>query len=609
MTNFDFLFYSNPQPMWIFDTNSLQMLEVNTAALQQYGYTKEEFLNLTIWDLRADKSKPDLEQTLSEIKGNGLNIRELQHITKDKKILYVELVSFLIAYQDVRARLAYAHNINSEKEIRNKLDSTRNKLDRILESTSIGFFQTDFDFNVTYWNNAAENLIGYSKEQVIGNNLWTTFPEVIDTDFYNYMHSSLKSGINVEFTGYFWPVQKWFAIYGYATPDGLTVHFRDITEKKIAEEKLLEKIDQMKEVSYLNSHLIRKPIATLLGLASLIKDEAASPEEYKQISKYIYDCSMELDEAVRQVNKKVNDEDELYGISYEMKDFAFNELVKEIVAKLQSQGVKNTMMMELTKDSSFYGNKTRIKIALECLIDNAVKYSTAASNIILRTEVIEQSLIFSIQDFGAGIPHYTLNKLCANLANREITRSGTSGLYKVAEIIRKHNGSIWVESEEGKGSTFSLRLPFSNFSAIKNYGTPVISAYHDTGISVTYDEDGKYVYANWRGFQNFQTVKRGCTKIIEGLIEYHCPLLLNDNLKVMGTWADAVQWVIKECFPMLEKAGLTHLAWIYSPSTFSRMAADQTIQNINGPITIKTFGDKKSAIEWLTKAGVKVGKE
>jgi len=595
--------------MWIFDTNSLQILEVNTAALQQYGYTKEEFLNLTIWDLRADEIKDDLNQTLSDIEGNGLNIRELRHITKDRKILHVELVSFLIAYQDVRARLAYAHNINSTKEIKNTLDNTRNKLERILESTSIGFFQTDFDFNVTYWNKAAENLIGYSKEQVIGNNLWKTFPEVVDTDFYNYMYSSLKSGSNVEFTGYFWPVQKWFAIYGYATPDGVTVHFRDITEKKIAEEKLLEKIDQMKEVSYLNSHLIRKPIATLLGLTSLIKDGVASVDEYKKISEYIYDCSLELDKAVREVNKKVNEEDELYGISYEMKDFSFNELVKEVVVKFQLQGVKNTIMMDLSNDSSFFGNKIRIKIALECLIGNAIKYSPATSNIILRTEVIEQSLIFSVQDFGIGIPHYTLNKLCANLADREIIRSGTSGLYKVAEIIRKHNGSIWVESDEGKGSTFSLRLPFSNFSVIKNYGAPVISAYHDTGITVSYDDDGKYLYANWRGFQNFQTVKRGCTKIIEGLIEYHCPLLLNDNLKVMGTWADAVQWVIKECFPMLEKAGLTHLAWIYSPSTFSRIAADHTIKNISGPITIKTFANKKDAVEWLTKAGIKIDKE
>lgn len=593
--------------MWIFDTNSLQILEVNAAALHEYGYTKEEFLNLTIWDLRADDYKPDLDLTLSEIKGNGLNTRELRHITKHKKILYVELVSFLIAYQDVRARLAYAHNIDSKKEIKNKLDNTWNKLERILESTLIGFFQTDRDFNVTYWNKAAENLMGYAQKQVVGNNLWETFPEVVDTDFYGYMYSSLNVAANVEFTGYFWPVQKWFSVYAYATPDGLTVHFRDITEKKIAEEKLLEKIDQMKEVSHLNSHLIRKPIATLLGLTNLIKDGLASTEEYKKISGYIYDCSLELDEAVKQVNKKVNDEDELYGISYEMKDFSFNQLVKEVVVKLQSQGVKNTIMMDLVKESTFYGNKSRLKVALECLLDNAIKFSPPTSNIILRTELMEQSLIFSVQDFGVGIAHYTLNKLCSNLTNRELTRGSGSGLYKVAEIIRKHNGSIWVESDEGKGSTFSLRLPFSNFAAIKNYSVPVISAYHDTGINVSYNDDDKYLTANWRGFQNYQTVKRGCTKIIEGLAEHQCHLLLNDNMKVMGTWADAVQWVVKKCFPMLAEKGLTHIAWIYSPSTFSRLAADRTIQNVSEPITIKTFTNKKDAVDWLNQISIETG--
>lgn len=605
MTNFDFLFYSNPQPMWIFNVHNLQILEVNAAALERYGYTKEEFLNLTVRDLRPDEDKHQLNKLLSEIRGNNLHAREFRHITRDKKIIYVELISFYIEYEGVKARLVYTHNIDEHKEVKDKLANTSHKLEQILESTSIGFFQTDFDFTVTYWNHAAENLIGYTRQQVIGKSLWETFPEVIDTDFHNYMHSSLKSGTNVEFTGYFWPVQKWFAVYGYSTGDGLTVHFRDITEKKIAEEKLLEKIDQMKEVSYLNSHLIRRPVATLLGLASLIKDGIASPDEYKQISEYIYACSTELDEAVKQVNKKVNEEDGLHSISFGMKNFEFNELVKEVVAKFQLQGIKNTFMMELAPDSTFYGNKHRIKVALECLLDNAVKFSAPGGNIILRTEHIAQSLIFSIQDFGEGMAHYTLNKLCTNLADREITRSASSGLYKVAEIIRKHNGSIWVESTKGEGSTFNLRLPFSNLHAIKTYGAPVISPYHDTGVTVGYNEEEHYLYANWRGFQNFQTVKRGCVKIIEGLTEHRCHLLLNDNLKVMGTWADAVQWVTKECFPMLEKAGLTHLAWIYSPSTFSRLAADQTIQKTNGPITIKTFGNKKDAVAWLYKVGAK----
>jgi PAS domain S-box-containing protein len=290
--------------MRVFDVATLQILEVNEAAVKEYGYSKEEFLTKTIIELRPDEDVKLVKSILPQIRASQTHFREFRHKSKSGRVFYVELMSHPIIFKGTESRLVVIQNIEEKKAMAGRLAITQAKLIGILETTSIGYFQVDHNDTITFWNKAAENMIGYDRKYVIGKNMWELFPEAIDTKFYVQYQKALVDRVNQEFTAYFWPVQKWFAIIIYFVNEGLVIHFRDITESKVYEEKLLKNIEQLKEISYLNSHYMRKPVASLLGLTSLINNNLVTGDEYKELAKHIEECSLELDDIIRQVITK-----------------------------------------------------------------------------------------------------------------------------------------------------------------------------------------------------------------------------------------------------------------------------------------------------------------
>jgi PAS domain S-box-containing protein len=598
MNDFNVLFYSSPNPMWIFDTHTLQILEINDASIAAYGYTRQDFLSKTIKDLRPPEDVHLVEETLSQIRTSRTHYREFRHRDSKGRLFYVEIMSYPIIFDEKDARLVATQNIEEKKAMVGQLEITKAKLNRMLETTSIGFFQVDHNHIITYWNRAAEKMIGYNREYLLGKNMWNVFPEAIDTDFYEQYQQAIKEQRNVEFTSYFWPVQKWLAVTMYYVEEGLVIHFRDITESKRYEEKLLEKIEQLKEISYLNSHYIRKPVASLLGLTGLISSSLISTNEYKDVAKQIQECSLELDSIVHKVNSRVNDESG-YIAYEEIKNFSLNNLVEYVIAEIKKQEKSHAIILKYKEEVTCYGDEYSIASALKQLIDNAIKFSPKADKIEVSLEVVRHNAIVSVQDFGVGIDTPTLNRIFMGFNKKSIAKELGTGLGKVSDAALKHNGNVWVESKPGKGAVFSIRLPMSNIGVYKQVGATNFSDYQGPGMHVKYDNALRSVVAEWDGFQSLHSIKTGCLKLLNVVTEQGAKYIFNDNTDVIGTWNEAVDWVAAEFFPMLQNAGVTHIAWVYSPSTFSRLSADMTIANINMDIVVKTFDDAAKARRWL----------
>jgi signal transduction histidine kinase len=110
------------------------------------------------------------------------------------------------------------------------------------------------------------------------------------------------------------------------------------------------------------------------------------------------------------------------------------------------------------------GDRERIGQALINLLTNAVKYSPQADRVLIRMARDEQQVTVSVQDFGVGIALAHQHKIfdryyqVSDSAKRPFSGLGL-GLYLAHEIIKAHDGSLLLESEEGKGSTFSFTLP------------------------------------------------------------------------------------------------------------------------------------------------------
>jgi len=112
----------------------------------------------------------------------------------------------------------------------------------------------------------------------------------------------------------------------------------------------------------------------------------------------------------------------------------------------------------------FHFDAARIEQVVSNLIDNAVKFSFKGSVIEIQYQYDEKELVFSVRDHGPGIPENELNRLFKPFSTTSVKPTGNErstglGLAIARSIIEKHTGRIWVESELGKGSTFSFSLP------------------------------------------------------------------------------------------------------------------------------------------------------
>lgn len=109
----------------------------------------------------------------------------------------------------------------------------------------------------------------------------------------------------------------------------------------------------------------------------------------------------------------------------------------------------------------------------------------------------------------------------------------------------------------------------------------------------------EWLYVNWRGYQNYESVVTGCTRVLELMKEHACYRILNDNTQVEGQWSAASRWLAEEWFPEMEKQGLKLFAWVYSPSVLSRLSADKTVKLADYPSYIQAFEDIEPAKDWL----------
>ncbi len=119
------------------------------------------------------------------------------------------------------------------------LKSALAEKEEILESIQDGFYALDKHWVITYWNKEAERMLLKGRDEVMGKNIWDEFKEAISLRFYDEYRRAVEEKVPVKFEEYFPPIEKWFDVSAFPSQLGLTVYFKDITNKKLAELELL----------------------------------------------------------------------------------------------------------------------------------------------------------------------------------------------------------------------------------------------------------------------------------------------------------------------------------------------------------------------------------
>ncbi|MGB3507963.1 MAG: PAS domain S-box protein [Microcoleaceae cyanobacterium] len=162
------LFESNPHPMWAYDLETLSFLAVNEAAIRHYGYSRSEFLSMTLRDIYPPEDIAILlnkiNQTTSELDKPGV----FRHQKKDGTIIYVEITSHGLTFAGKQAEIVLANDITERMKAETALLEMTTLQQAILNAANYTIISTSIDGTIYSFNAAAEHLLGYSAEEVVG---------------------------------------------------------------------------------------------------------------------------------------------------------------------------------------------------------------------------------------------------------------------------------------------------------------------------------------------------------------------------------------------------------------------------------------------------------
>ena len=250
---------------------------------------------------------------------------------------------------------------------------------------------------------------------------------------------------------------------------------RDITDEVRSKESLLQKtidlakskeLDKKKdEFIGVASHELKTPLTSIKGYAQLLEDALIEEPENPELAK------LYIKKTQHQINRVCELVDDLLDVSriqagkimFNISEFDIGELVDEVTEGMQHTAKHFPIEIENRLSQIVKGDKMRLEQVLTNFISNAIKYSPKACPVYINMNKEKDEVLIAVKDFGIGIPGQDLKKIFDRFYRVENLMKNVPGLgiglYISAEIIKRHHGRIWAESEPGKGSTFYFTLP------------------------------------------------------------------------------------------------------------------------------------------------------
>jgi two-component system, cell cycle sensor histidine kinase and response regulator CckA len=256
--SFRILFISNPQSMWVYDLKSLRFLEVNDAAVHHYGYSRDEFLQMSLTDIRPQEDVPRFLEDVAQSWEGVHHTAEWRHLLKDGRIIDVEIVSSALPFGGYDAQLVVVRDITKQKQAEQALKQVGQKYRLIFEDAIVGIYQSSPDGRLLSVNPAMARMYGFnSPEEMI------TCVTDVSRQLYvdparreEFKRLLREEGVVRHFELHVYRrdgTQMWLWTNAQAVREGDTVvryegTFEDITERKLLEDQLHKAQQEYREI-------------------------------------------------------------------------------------------------------------------------------------------------------------------------------------------------------------------------------------------------------------------------------------------------------------------------------------------------------------------------
>ena len=169
------LFEGNPLPMWVYEYETLRFVAVNEAAIQHYGYSKDEFLRMTIADIRPAEELPLMHEALTHLRDRNRG-GVFRHRKKDASVFDAEITSFEFVSGGRRARLVIAVDVTERHRAEEKLRDSEERYRMLFERNLAGVFRTSLDGRFLDVNDALARIFGYEgRRELLEQSVYTIY--------------------------------------------------------------------------------------------------------------------------------------------------------------------------------------------------------------------------------------------------------------------------------------------------------------------------------------------------------------------------------------------------------------------------------------------------
>jgi PAS domain S-box-containing protein len=480
------LFDAIPYPVWVFDWETLDIKDVNQSAIASYGYSRKEFLSLTIKDLRPSEDIPALLEHIQNSPNGAGTTGAWRHRKKDGAIIDVEVTTGVVQFDHRDARLAIAANITERKQMEEALRESDEKLRLLVGGVQeYAILMLDPEGRVTTWNEGAERITSYRAEEIIGQHFSKFYtPEAAAQGKPAMELKGAAEQGRFEEEG--WRVRKdgsrfWASVVvtplrdGTGQLRGYAKVTRDITERKRIEEQLerqrselarsnTELIAANKELeafSYSVSHDLRAPLRSIDGFSlALLEDyeeklDAEGKDSLRRVRAATQRMGMLIDDLLN-LSRVTRAEMKLQNVD-------LSAIGRAVAAELENSQPQRRIECQIQEGLEVHADSNLMRIALENLLGNAWKFTSRRESARIEFGQTNKngSRVYFIRDNGAGFDSARSERLFGafqRFHDRNDFPGTGVGLATVQRIIQRHGGRIWAESAVEKGATFYFTL-------------------------------------------------------------------------------------------------------------------------------------------------------
>lgn len=353
------------------------------------------------------------------------------------------------------------------------LQNSEETIKLVFYNKSYAVITLNLEGKITTWNYGAEELLGWKCPEVLGQPadlIFTNEDKALGIPAKE-MITALEKG---EAEDERWHVRKdgscfWGSglMMSLKNRDakiiGLIKIFRDETQKKLLTDNLQRSNRELEAFAYLVSHDLKEPLSVIEGLNHILLTRHADvfTDESKTLAKEI---TAQI-KSMRQMISSVLDYAKVDSSKGQLREIDCNQVYETAIHVLSKRIIESQTKIVCHTLPTVWGDETFLLKLFQNLIDNAIKYcGPRLPSIEISASVQENFWLFAFRDDGIGIkPEFLLevfNVFCRAPSQDIDARPGHGiGLAICKKIVEMHGGKIWVESKEGRGSTFYFTIP------------------------------------------------------------------------------------------------------------------------------------------------------